>query len=42
VNYGFTVKRKFGDSFKTQELNYENIPVIEDLKTFSGALLLAL
>ena len=30
VNYGFTSKRKFGSSMKVQELNYENIPVIED------------
>lgn len=29
VNYGFTVKRKFGRSMKVQDLNYENIPVIE-------------
>ena len=30
VNYGFTSKRKFGISMKIQELNYENIPVIEE------------
>ena len=30
VNYGFTSKRKFGSSMKVQELNYENIPVIEE------------
>lgn len=30
VNYGFTSKRKFGDSLKVHELNYENIPVIEE------------
>ena len=30
VNYGFTSKRKFGVSMKIQELNYENIPVIEE------------
>ena len=30
VNYGFTEKLKFGESMKDQELNYENIPVIED------------
>ena len=30
VNYGFTVKRTFGASMKVQELNYENIPTIEE------------
>ena len=30
VNYGFTSKRRFGISMKIQELNYENIPVIEE------------
>ena len=30
VNYGFTSKRRFGSSMKVQELNYENIPIIED------------
>ena len=32
VNYGFTSKRKFGDSMKIQELNYENVPVIEEVR----------
>ena len=32
VNYGFTSKRKFGDSMKVQELNYENVPVIEEVR----------
>ena len=32
VNYGFTAKRRFGNSLKVQELNYENIPVIEEGK----------
>jgi len=30
VNYGFTTKRRFGSSMKIQEMNYENIPVIEE------------
>lgn len=30
VNYGFTSKRRFGTSMKVQELNYENVPVIEE------------
>ena len=30
VNYGFTCKREFGRSLKIQELNYENIPVVEE------------
>ena len=30
VNYGFTSKRKFGRSMQVQELNYENIPIIEE------------
>ena len=32
VNYGFTTKRRFGNSMKVQELNYENIPIIEECK----------
>ena len=32
VNYGFTSKRKFGDSMKIQERNYENVPVIEEVR----------
>ncbi|CAE7726165.1 unnamed protein product [Symbiodinium sp. CCMP2592] len=32
VNYGFTTKRRFGDSLKVQELNYDNIPVIEEAR----------
>lgn len=32
VNYGFTSKRRFGSSMKVQELNYENIPTIEEGK----------
>ena len=30
VNYGFTSKRCFGAALKVQELNFENIPVIEE------------
>ena len=30
VNHGFNSKRRFGSSMKIHELNYENIPVIED------------
>ena len=30
VNYGFTVQRTFGECKKDQELNYENIPVLEE------------
>ena len=30
VKYGFTSKRRFGSSMKIQELNYENIPVMEE------------
>ena len=30
VNYGFTAKLSFGMSMKIQELNFENIPVIEE------------
>ena len=30
VNYGFTSKRCFGTSMQVQELNFENIPIIED------------
>ena len=30
VNYGFTSKRRFGSALKVQELNFENIPVIEE------------
>lgn len=30
VNYGFTVKRKVGDSMKVQELSCENVPVVEE------------
>ncbi|CAE7706700.1 unnamed protein product [Symbiodinium sp. CCMP2592] len=32
VNYGFTTKRKFGESLKVQELNYDNIPTIEEAR----------
>ena len=32
VNYGFTAKRKFGESLKVQELNYDNIPTIEEAR----------
>ena len=31
VNYGFTAKRRFGTSMQVQELNFENIPIIEDI-----------
>jgi hypothetical protein len=34
VNYAFTVKCKFGDSLKPQELNYENIPTTEASESF--------
>ncbi|CAE8688578.1 unnamed protein product, partial [Polarella glacialis] len=37
VNFGFTSKRRFGSSMKVQELNYENIPVIEEAKDHSKA-----
>lgn len=30
VNYGFASKRRVGSSMKVQEVNYENIPIIED------------
>ena len=30
ANYGFATKRNFARSMKIQELNYENIPVIEE------------
>ena len=30
INYGFTSKRKIGRSMQAQELNYENIPIIEE------------
>ena len=30
VNYGFTSKSRFGTSMQVQELNFENIPIIED------------
>ncbi|CAE7447303.1 unnamed protein product, partial [Symbiodinium sp. CCMP2456] len=30
VNYGFTAKRRFGECMKIQELNYDNIPIIEE------------
>ena len=30
--YGFTSKRKFGDSMQVQELNYENVPVMEEVR----------
>jgi hypothetical protein len=30
VNYGFTVKRKFGNAFMIQELNFQNCATIED------------
>ena len=29
VNYGYTCKREFDMPLKTQELNYEDIPVVE-------------
>ena len=32
VNYGFTSKRRFGSSMKVQELNFENIPTIEECR----------
>ena len=32
VNYGFTSKRRFGESMKIQELNYDHIPVIEEAR----------
>jgi len=28
-NYGFTAKKSFGESTKTQELNFESVPVVE-------------
>ena len=37
VNYGLTVKMRFSESMKVQELNYENIPVIEEKKNLSAA-----
>lgn len=37
VNYGFTSKRRFGDSMKVQELNYENIPIIEEARDATKA-----
>ena len=37
VNYGFTTKRRFGTSMKIQELNYENVPVIEESKDINKA-----
>ncbi|CAE7597628.1 unnamed protein product, partial [Symbiodinium sp. CCMP2592] len=30
VNFGFTSKRRFGSAMKIQELNFENIPIIEE------------
>ena len=32
VNYGFTAKRRFAESIKTQECNYNSIPIIEMAK----------
>ena len=37
VNYGFTTKRRFGASMKIQEVNYENVPVIEESRDLSKA-----
>ncbi|CAE8711070.1 unnamed protein product, partial [Polarella glacialis] len=37
VNYGFTSKRRLGSYMKVQELNYENIPIVEEAKDHSKA-----
>ncbi|CAE7791620.1 unnamed protein product [Symbiodinium sp. CCMP2592] len=37
VNYGFTTKRRFGTSLKIQEVNYENVPVIEESRDMNKA-----
>ena len=36
VNYGFTIQVSFSESMKVWELNYENIPVIEEKKRSTG------
>ena len=36
VNYGFTSNRCFGEAMKIQELNYENVPVIEESRDASN------
>ena len=36
VNYGFTSKRRFGESMQIHEVNYENIRVVENAKRADG------